>query len=87
MIRDGKPRDLSATLTALTEDAQASSRGPAAGNSDAAPQAGANALLGLDVSDLTAPQRKQLGLESGEGVRITGVKGRAPAMRACLRAW
>ncbi|PSD49848.1 peptidase S1, partial [Stenotrophomonas maltophilia] len=38
-------------------------------------QAGANALLGLDVSDLTAPQRKQLGLESGEGVRITGVKG------------
>lgn len=75
VIRDGKPRDLSATLTALTEDGQAGSRGPATGDSDAAPQAGANALLGLDVSDLTAPQRKQLGLESGEGVRITGVKG------------
>lgn len=75
VIRDGKPRDLSATLTALAEDAQGNPRSPSAGNDTAAPQAGANALLGLDVADLTAPQRKQLGLEAGEGVRITAVKG------------
>lgn len=73
VYRDGKPRELSATLTALTDDGQDSARGPSA--ADAAPQSGANALLGLDVSELTAPQRKQLGLESGEGVRIIGVKG------------
>ncbi|HBZ48162.1 MAG TPA: peptidase S1, partial [Stenotrophomonas sp.] len=27
--------------------------------------------------DLTAPQRQQLGLDAGEGVRITNVKGQA----------
>ncbi|QII29995.1 DegQ family serine endoprotease [Stenotrophomonas maltophilia] len=75
VIRDGKPRDLSATLTALAEDAQGNARSPSAGNDTAAPQTGANALLGLEVADLTAPQRKQLGLEAGEGVRITAVKG------------
>ena len=75
VYRDGKPRELSATLTALSEDAQGNARGPSSGNADAAPQAGANALLGLDVTELTAAQRKQLGLETGEGVRITGVKG------------
>ena len=75
VYRDGKPRELSATLTALTDDGQDSARGPSAANADAAPQSGANALLGLDVTELNAVQRKQLGLESGEGVRITGVKG------------
>jgi serine protease Do len=75
VIRDGKPRDLSATLTALAEEVQGNARSPSAGNDTAAPQTGANALLGLEVADLTAPQRKQLGLETGEGVRITAVKG------------
>ena len=59
----------------LAEDAQGNARSPSAGNETAAPQTGANALLGLEVADLTAPQRKQLGLETGEGVRITAVKG------------
>ncbi len=77
VIRDGKPRDLSATLTALSEDGQGNARAASAARPDAAPQAGANALLGLDVSDLTAPQRKQFGLDGNEGVRITGVKGQA----------
>jgi len=77
VIRDGKPRDLSATLTALSEDGQGNARAASAARPDAAPQTGANALLGLDVSDLTAPQRKQFGLDGNEGVRITGVKGQA----------
>ncbi|WP_343651046.1 DegQ family serine endoprotease [Stenotrophomonas sp.] len=75
VYRDGKPRELSATLTALTEDGQADGRGTSTADADAPPQTGANALLGLDVTELTAPQRKQLGLDAGEGVRITGVKG------------
>ena len=77
VYRDGKPHELSATLTALSEDGQANARGPSAGGGEAAPQTGANALLGLDVSDLNAAQRKQLGLNGNEGVRITGVKGQA----------
>ena len=77
LVRDGKERELSATLTELAEDAQAAANRPAAANEDAAPQTGANALLGLEVADLTAPQRKQLGLEAGEGVRVTRVNGQA----------
>ncbi|MEG2804925.1 DegQ family serine endoprotease [Stenotrophomonas sp.] len=85
VVRDGKEREISATLTALAED---DARGPAAPTADAAtPQAGSNALLGLEVADLTAPQRKQLGLGAGEGVRVTRVNnasareaGLAPGM-------
>ena len=75
VLRDGREREITATLTELAEDAQRGTAAPAA--ADAAPQAGANALLGLDVADLTAPQRQQLGLDAGEGVRITNVKGEA----------
>ncbi len=77
VYRDGKPHQLNATLTALSEDGQANARGPAAGGAEAAPQSGANALLGLDISELNAVQRKQFGLNGNEGVRITGVKGQA----------
>ncbi|MGY8564955.1 DegQ family serine endoprotease [Paracidovorax citrulli] len=75
VLREGKEREITATLTELAEDAARGTAGPAA--ADAAPQVGANALLGLDVADLTAPQRQQLGLDAGEGVRITSVKGQA----------
>ncbi|WP_312327631.1 DegQ family serine endoprotease [Stenotrophomonas sp.] len=75
VLRDGREREITATLTELAEDAERGAAAPAA--PDAAPQTGANALLGLDVADLTAPQRQQLGLDPGEGVRITGVKGQA----------
>lgn len=77
LVRDGKERELGATLTELAEDAQAAANRPSAANDAAAPQAGANALLGLDVAELTAPQRTQLGLEAGEGVRVTRVNGQA----------
>jgi serine protease Do len=76
IIRDGKPREITVTLTELAEDAaRQGNTAPAA--ADAKPQTGANALLGLEVADLTAAERRQLGLESGEGVRITGVNSQS----------
>lgn len=76
ILRDGKPREISVTLSELAEDA-ARPGNAAAGADPEKPQTGANALLGLDVADLTAAERRQLGLESGEGVRITAVNSRA----------
>ncbi|SBV36375.1 putative periplasmic serine endoprotease DegP-like [uncultured Stenotrophomonas sp.] len=76
ILRDGKQREVSVTLTELAEDAARAANAPAGADEDA-PQAGANALLGLEVADLTAAERKQLGLEAGEGVRITRVNSQA----------
>ncbi|MBD9537775.1 DegQ family serine endoprotease [Stenotrophomonas sp. MH1] len=76
ILRDGRARDITVTLSELAEDAQGAT--PAAGSADEAkPQVGANALLGLDVADLTAPERRQLGLGANEGVRITRVNSQA----------
>jgi len=75
VLREGKEREITATLTELAEDAE---RGNTPQAADAAkPETGVNALLGLDVADLTAPQRQQLGLAAGEGVRITRVTGQS----------
>ena len=76
ILRDGKPREITVTLTALEEDGNPQ----AAANDDdgagpAAPQAGSIDLLGLRVADLSAAERKQLGLDAGQGVRITAVEG------------
>ena len=76
ILRDGKPREITVTLSELAEDAARPGNTAAAGD-DAKPQAGANALLGLEVADLTAAERRQLGLDSGEGVRITGVNSQS----------
>ncbi|KRG86177.1 peptidase S1 [Stenotrophomonas daejeonensis] len=76
ILRDGKQREITVTLTELAEDAARAANAPAGAGEDA-PQAGANALLGLEVADLTAAERKQLGLEAGEGVRITRVNSQA----------
>jgi len=76
ILRDGKPREISVTLTELAEDAARPANAPAAAGGDK-PQAGANALLGLEVADLTAAERRQLGLDAGEGVRITAVNSQA----------
>lgn len=76
ILRDGKPREITVTLTELAEDAARTANAPDAAGEDK-PQVGANALLGLDVADLNAAERKQLGLEAGEGVRITRVNGQA----------
>ncbi|QNN47379.1 DegQ family serine endoprotease [Thermomonas brevis] len=84
VIRDGKPRTLTATLTALDEDAVASAGGAAPRDSEkpAAP-AQANAL-GIVGQDLTAQQRSRLGLQPGEGVLIARIDGQA-AREAELR--
>jgi len=76
ILRDGREREITVTLTELAEDAARPASGPAAGGEDK-PMAGANALLGLEVADLTAAERRQLGLDANEGVRITGVNGQA----------
>ncbi|AMJ57209.1 MULTISPECIES: DegQ family serine endoprotease [Stenotrophomonas] len=76
ILRDGKPREITVTLNELAEDA-ARPGNAAAGADEGKPQVGANALLGLEVADLTAAERRQLGLESGEGVRITGVNSQS----------
>ena len=73
VLREGKEREISATLTELAEDAERGGSRPAA--EAAKPETGVNALLGLEVADLTAAQRQQLGLAAGEGVRITRVNG------------
>lgn len=75
ILRDGKPREITVTLTELAEDAARAGSPAAAG--EGKPVAGANALLGLDVADLSAIERRQLGLEAGEGVRITAVNSQA----------
>ncbi len=76
ILRDGKPREITVTLTELAEDA-ARPGNTAAGAEEGRPQVGANALLGLDVAELTAAERRQLGLDANEGVRITGVNSQA----------
>ncbi|WP_045767852.1 DegQ family serine endoprotease [Xanthomonas albilineans] len=75
ILRDGKPHDISVQLTALADDRAAGAR--SAGADNTAPAHGANALLGIEVVDLDAATRQQLGLEPGKGVRIAAVTGRS----------
>jgi len=76
IIRDGRERELTVTLTELEEDARraattTSHRPPNTNNT------GTNALLGLELAELSAGERRQHGLEDNEGVRITGVNSRS----------
>ena len=77
IFREGKSRDIPVTLSVLESDVVASA--PTPSNPSTAPSTrGADAgtaLLGISVGELDANSRKQLGLEAGEGVRITGVTG------------
>ena len=73
VVRDGKPRTVNAVLdnqrtasAAGDEDDAGASAGPTA-------PATAETALGLGVADLDAATRRQLGLNAGEGVRITRV--------------
>ena len=76
ILRDGKPRDVTVTLSTLEEDANtAASTDAQDDGAPAAPARAESALLGISVADLDAATRKQLGLKSGEGVRITRVYG------------
>lgn len=77
VLRDGKQRQVSVVLAPLQQDG-GDNASPRTAAADAKPEAPASvALLGLQVVDLTAAERSQLGLEAGEGVRIAAVTGAA----------
>lgn len=78
VLRDGKPRTLTATLTRLDESAAMADNAPR-------PAAAAQANpLGIVGEDLDAAKRRQLGLEPGEVVLVARVEGLA-ARQAGLR--
>jgi serine protease Do len=78
ILRDGKPREVTVTLSTLEEDAgTVASAGAQDDGSPTAPARTESALLGISVADLDAATRKQLGLKSGEGIRITRVDGQS----------
>jgi len=84
VVRDGKPRTVSATLNALDERLASAADD---GAEDGAPRPGAAAQanpLGIVGEDLDAQQRGRLGLQAGEGVLIARVDGMA-AREAGLR--
>ncbi|HEY1035075.1 MAG TPA: DegQ family serine endoprotease [Pseudoxanthomonas sp.] len=74
VLRDGKVRDITVTLSELDEGTVARDVQPTAPERDAAP-AGRNPL-GIQSQSLDANSRKQLGVESG-GVLISRVEGAA----------
>ena len=73
VLRDGKPRTLTATLSKLDESTAA------VGDDDTQrPAAAAQANpLGIVGEDLDARQRSQMGLQPGEGVLVARVEGMA----------
>ena len=77
VLREGRPRKVTATLGVLEEDAQRPASGGEQAARPATPESGTVALLGLDVVELTDAQRRQAGLEAGQGVRIAQVTGDA----------
>ncbi len=77
VIRDGKPRTVTAVLSQLDERAAGASMGNDdrnGGSPGPAAAAQANAL-GIVGEDLDDAQRRQLGLQAGEGVLIARVEG------------
>ncbi|WP_338064422.1 DegQ family serine endoprotease [Thermomonas flagellata] len=84
ILRDGKPRSVTATLDALTADA--GTPGGEARTPGSGPGAPAQAApLGIVAQELDAAQRQRLGLRPGEGVLVARVQGEA-ARDAGLRA-
>lgn len=75
VFRDGRERNFKLRLAELDQDL-AMGRQPATPRGSQAPQpSDADNALGMAVQDLTAAQRRQLGLDAGEGVRIARVEG------------
>ncbi|WP_047128387.1 DegQ family serine endoprotease [Xanthomonas arboricola] len=74
VLRDGKPRKVTVTLATL--DSPAGNAAPRTAADDIKPSAQVSVeLLGLQVADLTDTERSRLGLEAGQGVRISAVTG------------
>ncbi|WP_454831521.1 DegQ family serine endoprotease [Pseudoxanthomonas wuyuanensis] len=76
VLREGKPREFTVTLTELDEGP-----GTAAAPSQSAPDAPSTApatnALGIVAQEVDANARRQLGLKAGEGVMVSGVTGAA----------
>ena len=83
LLRDGKPRTITATLNALDERIAGADQDDGEDSPRPAAAAQANAL-GIVGEDLDAQQRSRLGLQAGEGVLIARVEGMA-AREAGLR--
>ncbi len=83
LIRDGKPRTVTATLNALDERVASADQGDDEDSPRPAAAAQANPL-GIVGEDLDAQQRSRLGLQPGEGVLVSRVEGMA-AREAGLR--
>ena len=78
ILRDGKLRDVTVTLSTLEEDAgTVASSGAQGDDTPATPGRAESALLGIAVADLDAATRKQAELKASEGVRITRVYGQS----------
>ncbi|WP_133498363.1 DegQ family serine endoprotease [Cognatilysobacter terrigena] len=83
VIREGKTVQIPVVLDALSVAAAEDDNAPA-GPRATTPEPAANASLGIAVQDLTAAERKRMGLDDGEGVRIGRVDG-TPARDAGLQ--
>jgi serine protease Do len=75
VIRDGKPREINVTLGAQQGDPDPAATAGRGDDEGAAAVPASVSLLGLQVADLTSAERSRLGLEAGQGVRITAVTG------------
>ncbi len=84
VYRDGKTVEIPVTLMALKSNAQAGADAGPDASPNRAPSASSSNPLGIVGQDLDADDRRQLGLQSGEGVGIARVEGLA-ARSAGLR--
>ncbi|WP_407352348.1 Do family serine endopeptidase [Luteimonas sp. R10] len=76
VFREGRNREFDVTLAELDESLLAGIPGRGAPRSAPRPSESTSSNpLGLVAQDLTTAQRRQLGLEEDEGVRIVGVEG------------
>lgn len=82
VVRDGDKRDVEVVLGAL--EGEVASAAPTGPDEDDGAQASSGNPLGLTVQAPSAAQRRQLGLEAGEGVLITAI-GDGAAREAGLR--
>lgn len=75
LIRDGRPREVTVTLTELDEG-QATATGPSS-TPNAPPATSSGNVLGIASQALDSNTRKQLGIEGSDGVLVTRVNSAA----------
>lgn len=75
LIRDGKPREVTVTLSELDEG-QDTASGPSS-SPNAPPATSSGNALGITSQGLDAATRKQLGIEGNDGVLVTRVNSAA----------